>query len=73
MQESADRANKRAWTWCHWQTSIPAWKLLRVSEIAVRAFDEGLNTQPENITWCVSVATDETFEVSLNLFVSGTY
>jgi nitrate reductase (NAD(P)H) len=40
-----------SWTWCHWSLELEAWRLLKADEIAVRAVDAQLNTQPSNPTW----------------------
>src|SRR5690606_37767340 len=38
-------------TWCHWSLELEAWRLLKADEIAVRAVDAQLNTQPSDPTW----------------------
>uniref|UniRef100_J3LHH7 Nitrate reductase n=1 Tax=Oryza brachyantha TaxID=4533 RepID=J3LHH7_ORYBR len=39
------------WCWCFWWVEIEVLELLAAKEIAVRAWDESLNTQPEKLIW----------------------
>ncbi|GAB2271981.1 Nitrate reductase [NADH] 1 [Dionaea muscipula] len=39
------------WCWCFWSLDVEVLDLLRAKEIAVRAWDESLNTQPEKLIW----------------------
>ncbi|RLM78533.1 hypothetical protein C2845_PM12G18700 [Panicum miliaceum] len=39
------------WCWCFWSVDVEVADLLASKEIAVRAWDQSLNTQPENLTW----------------------
>ncbi|KAI5435943.1 nitrate reductase [NADH] [Lathyrus oleraceus] len=41
------------WCWCFWSLEVEVLDLLGTKEIAVRAWDEALNTQPENLIWNV--------------------
>ncbi|KAK7351143.1 hypothetical protein VNO77_10372 [Canavalia gladiata] len=41
------------WCWCFWSLEVEVLDLLGAKEIAVRAWDEGLNTQPEKLIWNV--------------------
>ncbi|MED6182977.1 nitrate reductase NADH 2 [Stylosanthes scabra] len=50
-----ERPNKygKYWCWCFWSLEVEVLDLLAAKEIAVRAWDESLNTQPENLIWNV--------------------
>ncbi|XP_010544388.1 PREDICTED: nitrate reductase [NADH] 2 [Tarenaya hassleriana] len=39
------------WCWCFWSLEVEVLDLLGAKEIAVRAWDETLNTQPEKMIW----------------------
>uniref|UniRef100_A0A0D9VLJ9 Nitrate reductase n=1 Tax=Leersia perrieri TaxID=77586 RepID=A0A0D9VLJ9_9ORYZ len=39
------------WCWCFWSVEVEVLELLAAKEIAVRAWDEALNTQPEKLIW----------------------
>ncbi|XP_048331677.2 nitrate reductase [NADH] [Ziziphus jujuba] len=41
------------WCWCFWSLEVEVLNLLVAKEIAVRAWDETLNTQPEKLIWNV--------------------
>ncbi|KAK9162181.1 hypothetical protein Syun_003083 [Stephania yunnanensis] len=41
------------WCWCFWSLEVEVLDLLSAKEIAVRAWDETLNTQPEKLIWNV--------------------
>lgn len=41
------------WCWCFWSLEVEVLDLLGAKEIAVRAWDETLNTQPEKLIWNV--------------------
>lgn len=43
------------WCWCFWQLELEVLDLLGAKEVAVRASDESLNTQPEKLIWNVKV------------------
>ncbi|XP_014504767.1 nitrate reductase [NADH] 2 [Vigna radiata var. radiata] len=51
--EHPEKPNKygKYWCWCFWSLEVEVLDLLGTKEIAVRAWDEGLNTQPENLIW----------------------
>ena len=42
------------WCWCHWSLEINVLDLIGIEEISLRSWDEGMNTQPKDITWNVS-------------------
>ncbi|KAL4308129.1 hypothetical protein GQ457_01G027850 [Hibiscus cannabinus] len=48
-----ERANKygRYWCWCFWSLEVEVLDLLGAKEIAVRAWDQSFNTQPEKLIW----------------------
>jgi hypothetical protein len=39
------------WCWCSWSVDVEVLDLMGAKEIAVRAWDEALNTQPEKLIW----------------------
>ncbi|GMH22423.1 hypothetical protein Nepgr_024266 [Nepenthes gracilis] len=41
------------WCWCFWSLEVELLDILGSKEIAVRAWDESLNTQPEKLIWNV--------------------
>ena len=45
------RHQMRYWVMCKWYISLPIWRIAASAEIIVRAWNESMNTQPENITW----------------------
>ena len=45
------------WCWCFWSVDVEVLELLAAKEIAVRAWDESLNTQPEKLIWNLMVST----------------
>jgi nitrate reductase (NAD(P)H) len=47
----------RYWCWCFWSVDVELADLLACKEIAVRAWDQSLNTQPEFLTWNLLVRT----------------
>lgn len=42
--------------WCFWELEIEMTELLSAKEIVVRAWDQAMNTQPQNLTWNVMVS-----------------
>ncbi|CAL9099680.1 unnamed protein product [Musa acuminata var. zebrina] len=50
-----EKPNKygRYWCWCFWSLEVEVLNLLGAKEVAVRAWDESLNTQPEKLIWNV--------------------
>ena len=52
-----EKPNKygKYWCWCFWSLEVEVLDLLGAKEIAVRAWDEALNTQPEKLIWNVMV------------------
>ncbi|GMH31344.1 hypothetical protein Nepgr_033187 [Nepenthes gracilis] len=53
--EHPEKPNKygKYWCWCFWSLEVEVLDLLSAREIAVRAWDESLNTQPEKLIWNV--------------------
>ncbi|KAG7973988.1 hypothetical protein I3843_06G024100 [Carya illinoinensis] len=51
-QEKPNKYGKY-WCWCFWSLEVEVLDLLGTKEIAVRAWDEALNTQPEKLIWNV--------------------
>ncbi|XP_017247630.1 nitrate reductase [NADH] [Daucus carota subsp. sativus] len=53
--EHPEKPNKygKYWCWCFWSLEVEVLDLLAAKEIAVRAWDETLNTQPEKLIWNV--------------------
>ncbi|KAK4276776.1 hypothetical protein QN277_014884 [Acacia crassicarpa] len=53
--EHAEKPNKygKYWCWCLWSLEVEVLDLLGAKEIAVRALDEALNTQPDKLIWNV--------------------
>ncbi|RVX22523.1 Nitrate reductase [Vitis vinifera] len=50
-----EKPNKygKYWCWCFWSLEVEVLDLIGAKEIAVRAWDETLNTQPEKLIWNV--------------------
>ncbi|KAI3761857.1 hypothetical protein L1987_52279 [Smallanthus sonchifolius] len=48
-----EKPNKygKYWCWCFWSLEVEVLDLLSAKEVAVRAWDETLNTQPQNLIW----------------------
>ncbi|CAM8942381.1 unnamed protein product [Rhodiola kirilowii] len=48
-----EKPNKygKYWCWCFWSLEVEVLDLLGTKEIAVRAWDQTLNTQPEKLIW----------------------
>ncbi|CAL5021197.1 unnamed protein product [Urochloa decumbens] len=56
------------WCWCFWSVDVEVASLLASKEIAVRAWDQSLNTQPENLTWnLMGMMTNCWFKVRINV------
>ncbi|OWM88463.1 hypothetical protein CDL15_Pgr003875 [Punica granatum] len=53
--DQPEKPNKygKYWCWCFWSLEVEVLNLLGTKEIAVRAWDETLNTQPEKLIWNV--------------------
>lgn len=53
--EHPEKPNRygKYWCWCFWSLEVEVLDLLGTKEIAVRAWDEALNTQPEKLIWNV--------------------
>jgi len=52
-----EKPNKygKYWCWCFWSVELEVLDLLGTKEIAVRAWDQSLNTQPEKLIWNLMV------------------
>nr|CAB3447063.1 unnamed protein product [Digitaria exilis] len=56
------------WCWCFWSVDVEVADLLASKEIAVRAWDQSLNTQPEKLTWnLMGMMTNCWFRVKINV------
>ncbi|RCV07051.1 hypothetical protein SETIT_1G212900v2 [Setaria italica] len=56
------------WCWCFWSVNVEVADLLASKEIAVRAWDQSLNTQPEKLTWnLMGMMTNCWFKVRINV------
>lgn len=57
MLDHPAKPNKfgKYWCWCLWSLEVEVSKLLNAKEIAVRAWDETNNTQPEKLIWNLMV------------------
>ncbi|GAV76227.1 Cyt-b5 domain-containing protein/Oxidored_molyb domain-containing protein/NAD_binding_1 domain-containing protein/FAD_binding_6 domain-containing protein/Mo-co_dimer domain-containing protein [Cephalotus follicularis] len=51
--EHPEKPNKygKYWCWCFWSLEVEVMDLIGAKEIAVRAWDQSLNTQPEKLIW----------------------
>ncbi|XAR62622.1 Nitrate reductase (NADH) [Bertholletia excelsa] len=56
------------WCWCFWSLEVEVLDLLGAKDIAVRAWDETLNTQPEKLIWNVmGMMNNCWFRVKMNV------
>ncbi|KAJ3695938.1 hypothetical protein LUZ60_001315 [Juncus effusus] len=56
------------WCWCFWSLEVEILDLLGSKEVAVRAWDESLNTQPEKLIWNVKGMMNNCwFRVKINI------
>ncbi|XP_062219471.1 nitrate reductase [NADH] 1-like [Phragmites australis] len=65
-----EKPNKygKYWCWCFWSVEVEVADLLGSKEISVRAWDQSLNTQPENLTWnLMGMMTNCWFKVKVNV------
>ncbi|TVU29502.1 hypothetical protein EJB05_21069, partial [Eragrostis curvula] len=65
-----EKPNKygKHWCWCFWSVDVEVADLLGAKEMAVRAWDQTLNTQPENLTWnLMGMMTNCWFKVRMNV------
>ncbi|XP_010246478.1 PREDICTED: nitrate reductase [NADH]-like [Nelumbo nucifera] len=65
-----EKPNKygKYWCWCFWSLDVEMLDLLGANEIAVRAWDESLNTQPEELIWNVmGMMNNCWFRVKMNV------
>ncbi|KAJ9557525.1 hypothetical protein OSB04_012139, partial [Centaurea solstitialis] len=48
-----EKGNKygKFWCWCFWSLEVEVLDLLGAKEVAVRAWDQTLNTQPDKLIW----------------------
>ncbi|KAJ3677050.1 hypothetical protein LUZ60_002774 [Juncus effusus] len=66
-QEKPNKYGKY-WCWCFWSVEVEGLDLLGAKEIAVRAWDESLNTQPEKLIWNVmGMMNNCWFKVKINV------
>jgi nitrate reductase (NAD(P)H) len=54
--DHSEKPNKygKYWCWCFWFLEVEVLDLLGANEIAVRAWDESLNTQPQKLRLCLA-------------------
>ncbi|XP_051139382.1 nitrate reductase [NADH] 2-like [Andrographis paniculata] len=65
-----EKPNKygKYWCWCFWSLDVEVLDLLASKEIAVRAWDETLNTQPEKLLWnLMGMMNNCWFRVKMNV------
>ncbi|KAK6938463.1 Moybdenum cofactor oxidoreductase, dimerization [Dillenia turbinata] len=65
-----EKPNKygKYWCWCFWWLEVEVLDLVGAKEIAVRAWDETLNTQPEKLIWNVmGMMNNSWFKVKTNV------
>ncbi|VAI61355.1 unnamed protein product [Triticum turgidum subsp. durum] len=56
------------WCWCFWSVDVEVLDLLGAKEMAVRAWDEALNTQPERLIWnLMGMMNNCWFRVKINV------
>lgn len=62
--ECPEKPNKygKYWCWCFWSLEVEVLDLLAAKDIAVRAWDEALNTQPHKLIWNLLVITSLFFK-----------
>ncbi|KAK9903043.1 hypothetical protein M0R45_001294 [Rubus argutus] len=66
-QEKPNKYGKY-WCWCFWSLEVEVLNLLVAKEIAVRAWDETHNTQPEKLIWNVmGMMNNCWFRVKINV------
>uniref|UniRef100_A0ACD5ZAY1 Uncharacterized protein n=1 Tax=Avena sativa TaxID=4498 RepID=A0ACD5ZAY1_AVESA len=68
--EHPERPTKygKYWCWCFWSVDVEVLDLLGAKEIAVRAWDESLNTQPERLIWnLMGMMNNCWFRVKINV------
>ncbi|OEL14527.1 Nitrate reductase [NADH] 1 [Dichanthelium oligosanthes] len=65
-----EKPNKygRHWCWCFWSVEVEVLDLVGAKEIAVRAWDRSLNTQPEKLIWnLMGMINNCWFKVKVNV------
>ncbi|URE17156.1 hypothetical protein MUK42_06107 [Musa troglodytarum] len=65
-----EKPNKygKYWCWCFWSLEVEVLDVLSAKEVAVRAWDESLNTQPEKLIWNVmGMMNNCWFKVKVNV------
>ncbi|KAM7507671.1 hypothetical protein LguiA_018124 [Lonicera macranthoides] len=65
-----EKPNKygKYWCWCFWSLEVEVLDLLGAKEIAVRAWDQTLNTQPEKLIWnLMGMMNNCWFRVKINV------
>ena len=53
-QEKPNKYGK-FWCWCFWSLDVEVLDLLSAKDVAVRAWDESFNTQPDKLIWNLMV------------------
>ena len=69
--DHTERPNKygKYWCWCFWSLEVEVLNLLVAKEIAVRAWDETHNTQPEKLIWNVMVKIKNIYIYILSFYI----
>nr|CAB3481271.1 unnamed protein product [Digitaria exilis] len=65
-----EKPNKygKYWCWCFWSVKVEVLDLVTAKEIAVRAWDQSLNTQPEKLVWnLMGMMNNCWFKVKVNV------
>ncbi|OEL30884.1 Nitrate reductase [NADH] 1 [Dichanthelium oligosanthes] len=65
-----EKPNKygKHWCWCFWSVEVEVLDLVGAKEIAVRAWDQSLNTQPEKLIWnLMGMMNNCWFKVKVNV------
>ncbi|KAJ1268807.1 hypothetical protein BS78_07G162100 [Paspalum vaginatum] len=65
-----EKPNKygKHWCWCFWSVKVEVVALVAAKEIAVRAWDQSLNTQPEKLVWnLMGMMNNCWFKVKVNV------
>ncbi|KAF7816901.1 inducible nitrate reductase [NADH] 2-like [Senna tora] len=68
--EQQEKPNKygKYWCWCFWSLEVEVLDLLAAKHIAVRAWDEALNTQPHKLIWnLMGMMNNCWFRVKINM------
>ncbi|XP_022141374.1 nitrate reductase [NADH]-like isoform X2 [Momordica charantia] len=68
--EYHEKPNKygKYWCWIFWSVEVEIVDLFRAKEIAVRAWDETNNTQPENLNWnLMGMMNNSWYRIKINI------